>query len=70
MSQQISIALRGYIFSEESAFKIGTNYLRDQTKINTSEFFSSYGVRECYESLLERKLINDDELLRKIVNNL
>ena len=68
--QKISIALRGYRFAEESAFKIGTNYLRDRVKINTSEFFSSYGVRECYESLLERKLINDDELLRKIVNNL
>ena len=50
--------------------KNGTNYLRDRVKINTSEFFSSYGVRECYESLLERRLINDDELLRKIVSGL
>ena len=68
--QKISIQLRGYRFAEESAFKVGTSYLRNRVRINTSEFFSSDGVRECYENLLERKLINDDELLRKIVSNL
>ena len=68
--QKISIQVRGYRFAEESAFKFGTSRLRDRVKINTSEFFASTGVRECYESLLERNLIDDQPLLCEIVDGL
>ena len=68
--QKISIQVRGYRFAEESAFKFGTSRLRDRVKINTSEFFASTGVRECYESLLERNLIDDQPLLCEIVDDL
>ena len=68
--QKISIQVRGYRFAEESAFKFGTSRLRDRVKINTSEFFSSIGVRECYDSLLERNLIDDQSLLCEIVDDL
>ena len=68
--QKISIQVRGYRFAEESAFKFGTSRLRDRVKINTSEFFASTGVRECYDSLLERNLIDDQPLLCEIVDEL
>ena len=68
--QKISIQVRGYRFAEESAFKFGTSRLRDRVKINTSEFFSSTGVRECYDSLLKRNLIDDKPLLSEIVDDL
>ena len=68
--QKISIQVRGYRFAEESAFKFGTSRLRDRVKINTSEFFASVGVRECYGSLLERNLIDDQPLLCEIVDDL
>ena len=68
--QKISIQVRGYRFAEESAFKFGTSRLRDRVKINTSEFFASTGVRECYDSLLERNLIDDQPLLCEIVDDL
>ena len=68
--QKISIQVRGYRFAEESAFKFGTSRLRDRVKINTSEFFASTGVREYYDSLLERNLIDDQPLLCEIVDGL
>ena len=68
--QKISIQVRGYRFAEESAFKFGTSRLRDRVKIITSEFFASVGVRECYGSLLERNLIDDQPLLCEIVDDL
>ena len=68
--QKISIQVRGYRFAEESAFKFGTSRLRDRVKINTSEFFASTGVREYYDSLLERNLIDDQPLLCEIVDDL
>ncbi len=68
--QKISIQVRGYRYAEESAFKFGTSRLRDRVKINTSEFFASTGVREYYESLLERNLIDDRPLLCEIVDDL
>ena len=68
--QKMSIYVRSYRFAEESAFKFGTSRLRNRIKINTSEFFSRIGVRECYESLLERNLINDQPLLSEIVDDL
>ena len=66
----MSIYVRSYRFAEESAFKFGASRLRDRIKINTSEFFASTGVRECYESLFERNLINDQSLLCEIVDDL
>ena len=68
--QKITIEVRGYRYAEESAFKFGTSRLRERLKINTSEFFASIGVRECYDSLLERNLINDQPLLCEIVDDL
>ena len=68
--QKITIQVRGYRFAEESAFKFGTSRLRDRVKINTSEFFASTGVRECYDSLLKRNLIDDKPLLSEIVDDL
>ena len=68
--QKITIQVRGYRFAEESAFKFGTSRLRDRLKINTSEFFASTGVRECYDSLLERNLIDDQPPLCEIVDDL
>ena len=68
--QKMSIYVRSYRYAEESAFKFGTSRLRNRIKINTSEFFASIGVRECYDSLLERNLINDQPLLCEIVDDL
>ena len=68
--QKITIQVRGYRFAEESAFKFGTSRLRERLKINTSEFFASIGVRECYDSLLERNLIDDYPLLCEIIDEL
>ena len=68
--QKMSIYVRSYRLAEESAFKFGASLLRDRIKINTSEFFASTGVRECYESLFERNLINDQSLLCEIVDDL
>ena len=61
---------KGDILLHLSAFKFGTSRLRNRIKINTSEFFSSIGVRECYDSLLERNLINDQPLLSELVDDL
>ena len=61
----------GYRFAEESAFKFGTSRLRDQGQDKYKiEFFASTGVRECYDSLLERNLIDDQPLLCEIVEDL
>jgi len=61
---------KGNILLHLSAFKFGTSRMRDKVKTNTSEFFASMGVRECYDSLLERNLIDDQQLLCEIVDDL
>ena len=50
VQQRIQIAFRGFRASEKSAFLIGAKELRGRFKINTREFSSSNGARECYEA--------------------
>ena len=70
VQQRIQIALRGFRVAEESAFLIGADMLRERVQITMEEFFSSTGVRQCYDSLLKRNLIHDQSLLKKIITSL
>ena len=70
VQQRIQIALRGFRVAEESAFLIGADMLRERVQITMEEFFSSPGVRQCYDSLLKRNLIHDQPLLKKIITSL
>ena len=70
VQQRIQIALRGFRVAEESAFIIGVDKLRDRVQTAMEVFFSSQGVRQCYDSLIKRNLIHDDTLLKKIVSSL
>ena len=70
VQQRIQIALRGFRVAEESAFLIGAEMLRERVQITMEEFFSSVGVRQCYDSLLKRNLIHDQPLLKKIITSL
>ena len=70
VQQRIQIALRGFRVAEESAFIIGADKLRDRVQAAMEVFFSSQGVRQCYDSLIKRNLIHDDTLLKKIVISL
>ena len=70
VQQRIQIALRGFRVAEESAFLIGADMLRERVQITMEEFFSSVGVRQCYDSLLKRNLIHDQPLLKKIITSL
>ena len=70
VQQRIQIALRGFRVAEESAFLIGADMLRERVQITMEEFFSSVGVRQCYDSLLKRNLIHDQPLLKKIIRSL
>ena len=70
VQQRIQIALRGFRVAEESAFNIGADKLRDRVQTAMEVFFSSQGVRQCYDSLIKRNLIHDDTLLKKIVISL
>ena len=70
VQQRIQIALRGFRVAEESAFLIGPDMLRERVQITMEEFFSSVGVRQCYDSLLKRNLIHDQPLLKKIIRSL
>jgi len=70
VQQRIQIALRGFRVAEESAFIIGADKLRDRVQTAMEVFFSSQGVRQCYDSLIKRNLIHDDTLLKKIVSSL
>ena len=65
--QQVAIFDRAYRTAEETAFKLGPNKLRSRVKINTANFFSNPGVRECYQALRERDMIDSHELLLAIV---
>ena len=70
VQQRIQIALRGFRVAEESAFLIGADMLRERVQVTMEEFFSSTGVRQCYDSLLKRNLIHDQLLLKKIITSL
>ena len=70
VQRRIQIALRGFRVAEESAFLIGADMLRERVQITMEEFFSSAGVRQCYDSLLKRNLIHDQPLLKKIITSL
>ena len=70
VQQRIQIALRGFRVAEESAFLIGADMLRERVQVTMEEFFSSTGVRQCYDSLLKRNLIHDQPLLKKIITSL
>ena len=70
VQQRIQIALRGFRVAEESAFNIGADKLRDRVQTAMEVFFSSQGVRQCYDSLIKRNLIHDDTLLKKIDSSL
>ena len=65
--QQVAVVDRAYRTAEETAFNWGPNKLRSRVKINTANFFSNPGVRECYQALRERDMIDSHELLLAIV---
>ena len=65
--QQLAIFDRAYRTAEETAYNWGPNKLRSRVKINTANFFSNPGVRECYQALRERDVIDSHELFITIV---
>ena len=65
--QRISIGLRTYRTADETAFKLGSDYLRNRLKLSMEEFFSHPGVRACYDSMNERNLIHGNEMLITLV---
>ena len=52
-NKEFKIALRGFRVAEESAFIIGADKLRDRVETAMEVFFSSQGVRQCYDSLIK-----------------
>ena len=67
MRQQMALVIRAYRTADAAAFKLGPDKLRGRARAVASDFFSNPGVRECYQALKERDLIDSHELLLIIV---
>ena len=65
--QQLANFFRAYNTAEVAAFKLGPDKLRSRARAVASEFFSNPGVRECYEALRARDLIDSHELLLTMI---
>ena len=67
MRQQMALVIRADRTADATAFKLGADKLRSRTRAVASDFFSNPGVRECYQALSARDLIDSHELLLTIV---
>ena len=67
MLQQLAVYFRAFRTADETAFKLGPDFLRDRVRISAADFFSNPGVRECYQALRARDAVNNHALLLTIV---
>ena len=68
--QKLAIYSRGHAIAAASSYGQKTNDLKNRIVINTKEFLSYEGIRECYRSLRGRDLINDENFVNEFEPNI